>query len=91
MKLSEAIREWKRNITTNMAVEYVLTLRADINAFSDAAQALERENAKLRELMADMRRYGMCECEHKDDCQTCEFAFPRRMRELGLEWGDFNV
>jgi len=68
MKLSEAIRNWKSNITTHMAVEYVLTLRANINAFSDAAQSLEDDNAKLRELV---RRY--VEYTSQDRCEGCVF------------------
>ena len=99
MKLSEAISKWKRSITTNMAVEYVLTLRADINAFSDAAQALERENEKLRELVSSMMRFfedgDWCtECDHARECDAQEqyeddclmrFVFRDRMRELGIE------
>lgn len=73
MRLSEAIREWKGNITPHMAVEYVLTLRADINAFSDAAQALEAENEGLK------KRLAQCELfrEVVGD-PTHEFASLRR-------------
>lgn len=95
MKLSEAISNWKSNITTHMAVEYVLTLRANINAFSDAAQSLEDDNVKLRELVRDMWN-GMCGYGH--DCRFCEHyelyegqrfvgecEYHRRLRELGIE------
>ena len=80
MKLSEAIRKWKRNITTNTTVEYALALRADINAFSDAAQALERENVKLRELCSAL--YEFAYDEYPD---SAELNFADRMRELKVE------
>lgn len=90
MKLSEAIREWKSNITTHMAAEYVLTLRADINAFSDAAQALERENAELRGMVAVLWECCACNtdsfwCEGCDyhDVDGCKVRGP--MRKLGIE------
>ena len=46
---------------------------------------LERENAKLRELVRDMWRDGMCECDERGACAECEYHFPDRMRELGVE------
>jgi hypothetical protein len=67
MLLSEALRKWKSNITTHMAVGYVLTLRADINAFSDAAYALERENASLRHESEFMRDSSMEWCKKAKD------------------------
>lgn len=51
MKLSKRLRKWKANLTTQTPVEYILTLRADVNGFADEVKALERENAKLRELV----------------------------------------
>ena len=45
------------------------------------------ENAKLRELVADMWRDGMCECDERGACAQCEYHFPDRMRELGVEVG----
>lgn len=50
-------------------------------------ERLEQGNAKLRELVADMWRHGMCECEHERDCVACQFAYPGRMQELGI-WED---
>lgn len=51
---------------------------------ADLQEALE-ENAKLRELVQDMWRDGMCECDERGACAECEYHFPDRMRELGVE------
>lgn len=50
MKLSKRLRKWKGNLTTQTPIDYVITLRADINGFADEVKALEKENAKLRVL-----------------------------------------
>lgn len=49
MKLSKRLRKWKANLTTQTPIDYVITLRADINGFADEVKALEAENAKLRD------------------------------------------
>ena len=46
---------------------------------------LERENAKLRELVRDMWHEGMCECGSLGKCAACIYEYPTRMRELGIE------
>ena len=46
------------------------------------------ENDKLRELVRDMWRHGMCACEHERDCVACQYAYPGRMQELGIEVSD---
>lgn len=45
----------------------------------------EAENVELRELVRDMWRHGMCECEERQDCAECKYGFLDRMRELGIE------
>jgi len=45
----------------------------------------ETENAKLRELVRDMWHEGMCECGSRGKCASCEYDYPTRMRELGIE------
>ena len=47
--------------------------------------ALDKENAKLRELVRDMWHEGMCECGSRGKCASCEYDYPTRMRELGVE------
>ena len=50
--------------------------------------SVHRERAeadKLRELVRDMWRDGMCECDERGVCAECEYRFPDRMRELGVE------
>lgn len=46
---------------------------------------LQTENAKLRELVADMWNEGMCECGSRGKCARCEYGYPDRMRELGVD------
>ena len=46
---------------------------------------LQAENAKLRELVRDMWHDGMCECDERGACATCEYGYLDRMRELGVE------
>ena len=45
----------------------------------------ETDNANLRELCADMWHEGMCECGSRGKCASCEYDYPTRMRELGVE------
>ena len=49
---------------------------------------LKTDNAKLRELVADMWREGMCECGSRGKCASCEYDYPTRMRELGVEMSE---
>ena len=63
-------------------------LLADRTAWYLHAKNVEAENARLRELMADMWRHGMCACEHERDCVACQYAYPGRMQELGIEVSD---
>ena len=51
----------------------------------DDLQRANAENAKLRELVRDMWHEGMCECGSRGKCASCEYDYPMRMRELGLE------
>lgn len=52
----------------------------------------EAEYDELRELVRDMWRDGMCECDERGacaqgecHCKQCEYHFPDRMRKLGIE------
>ena len=46
--------------------------------------SLERENAKLRELVRDMWQDGMCDCDEFGARSTCEYHYVERMQELGI-------
>lgn len=46
---------------------------------------LKAENNRLRELVRDMWHEGMCECDERGACAECEYHFPDRMRELGVD------
>lgn len=46
---------------------------------------LKDENDKLRELVRDMWHEGMCECGSRGKCASCEYDYPTRMCELGVD------
>ena len=52
---------------------------------------LRDQNEKLRQLVRDMWRDGMCDCDElvaaqgEYHCAECEYHYPDRMRELGIE------
>ena len=63
------------------------TMYANAKALHELLQEERAENAKLRELVRDLWRDGMCECDERGACAECEYHFPVRMRELGIEVG----
>ena len=88
--LADSMLSWKSNLTTRATPEQVLTLRADVSAFADGVRLLESENAKLRELVADMWFWGY---EGHMDSESKEWQIKHidevldRMRELEIEVG----
>ena len=60
-------------------------ISAQRDELREGAQGLQAENAKLRELVRDMWRDGMCECDERGACTECEYHYIDRMRELGVE------
>ena len=62
-----------------------------MNAYNESGERQimteQAENAKLRELVRDMWHEGMCECGSRGKCASCEYDYPTRMRELGIEVG----
>lgn len=88
MKLSKRLRKWRMNLTTQTPVEYVLTLRADVNGFADEVKALEVENKKLRELARDAIRAITCDrCWHEGQghCTPTRCVWDERAASLGIE------
>ena len=79
MAYIEAEREVDRLQTENAK------LRHDLEEANNQAEEVCIENAKLRELVRDMWHEGMCECGSRGKCASCEYDYPTRMRELGLE------
>lgn len=63
-----------------------------MNAYNESVERQimteQAENAKLRELVRDMWHEGMCECGSRGKCASCEYDYPTRMRELGIELND---
>ena len=57
-------------------------------ASSTEVMHLREQNSKLRELVRDMWHEGMCECDERGACAECEYHFPDRMHELGIELND---
>lgn len=60
-------------------------LRERVDAAHMSRLLTENENERLRELVRDMWRDGMCECDERGACAQCEYHFLDRMRELGIE------
>ena len=86
---------WPKVIKVNRETESGTEMRRYVRKPSDFGESheyalqkiaeLKAENAKLRELVRDMWRDGMCECDERGACAECEYHFPDRMRELGVE------
>ena len=60
-----------------------------MNAYNESVERQimteQAENDKLRELVEDMWHEGMCECGSRGKCASCEYDYPTRMRDLGIE------
>ena len=56
-----------------------------IDAQKNTINRLKAENEKLRELVHDMWSDGMCDCDEQYTCDECEYGYPKRMKELGIE------
>lgn len=71
--------------------EEAKTARALADGLEWEVDDLKAENEKLRELVHDMWLDGMCECDElvaaqgQYHCAQCEYHFPDRMKELGIE------
>lgn len=86
MKLSKRLRRWRDNLTTQASVEYVLALRRDVSIFADEAKALERDNAKLRNLVEDMLDcIEIRAAWHRPPTEEMCEEFAKRARGLGIE------
>ena len=63
-----------------------------IDAQENTINRLKTENEKLRQLVRDMWCDGMCDCDEfrvcaqgEYHCAECEYHYPDRMHELGIE------
>lgn len=80
--------EWLRK-------EHTALMESQKKAFARSCEAatnnmgqigtLRDKNAELRELVKDMWRDGMCDCDEQYTCDECEYGYHERMRELGIE------
>lgn len=59
----------------------------DITYSTDDREELAERIVALEELVQDMWRDGMCECDERGACAECEYHFPGRMDELGIPRG----
>ena len=66
------------NISRRELCDRIANLESDL-------EDSKAKNAKLRELVADMWNEGMCECGSRGKCARCEYGYPDRMRELGVD------
>lgn len=73
------------NISVRVSQDIVVLTRDDADRLMARFDQLKAENARLRELVRDMWHDGMCECDERGACAECEYGFPARMHELGVE------
>jgi hypothetical protein len=71
--------------------EYIEQLESENAKLRSMRDTWQENDAKLRELVRDMWHDGMCECDERGACAECEYHFPDRMRELGIEVSDGRV
>jgi hypothetical protein len=90
------VPHWAREIVVNEFEREARQLKTDNAKLRDGAYAMRQlyedelkhalaDNAKLRELVRDMWHDGMCECDERGACAECEYDYPTRMRDLGVE------
>ena len=93
MKLSKRLRKWRKNLTVQTPLDYVLVLQEDIMGFADEVKALEAENKELKALVKNMQTCinHVAETAVNWDCTTCplygtrECDFEGRMITIGIE------
>lgn len=86
MQLAEWLRELKRLKAQTAQMGEVIGQMAHDHAEQGREIArLERENTEVRELVRDMWRDGMCDCDEQYTCDECEYGYHERMRKLGIE------
>lgn len=73
------------NISVRVSHDVQVLTREEANRIEAEYKRMQAENAKLRELVRDMWNEGMCECGSRGKCASCEYDYPTRMRELGIE------
>jgi len=83
--------KWLRKEYTSLSKtrerEFAASCEAATNSMGQIG-TLRDKNAELRELVRDMWRDGMCDCDECGACAQCEYHYPDRMRELGIEADD---
>jgi hypothetical protein len=97
MQLGEWLRELRRLRTQSkwLRKEYTSLRKTREREFAASCGAatnsmgqigtLRDKNAELRELVRDMWRDGMCDCDEQYACAECEYGYPKRMKDLGIE------
>ena len=82
MKSDSVTKVWE--FYRDNCVGFKEPMRKELRKLDNYVASIEAENAKLRELVWDMWREGMCECGSLGKCATCMYEYPTRMRELGI-------
>ena len=91
LKRLKAQNKWLRKEYTSLRKsrdrEFAMSCEAATNSMGQIG-TLRDKNAELRELVRDMWRDGMCDCDERGACAECEYGYPKRMKELGIEVDD---
>ena len=56
-----------------------------IDYLRNTCNDLQRDYEELKSLVRDMWHDGMCDCDERGACTECEYGYPDRMREAGIE------
>jgi hypothetical protein len=81
------LRRWYTALRENQKKAFAESCKTATNNLLKICK-LNDENAELRELVRDMWRDGMCDCDEQYTCAECEYGYHERMRKLGIEVDD---
>ena len=84
---NKRFRRWYTALRENQKKAFAESCKTATNNLLKICK-LNDENAELRELVRDMWHDGMCDCDERYTCAECEYGYPKRMKELGIEVDD---
>ena len=83
--------DWRNSVVLGDAARELRDAADTIDYLRNTCNDLQRDNEKLKQLVRDMWHDGMCDCDERGVCSEygvcakCEYGYPDRMRELGIE------
>ena len=81
--------DWRNSVVLGDATVELRDAADTIDYLRNTCNDIQRDNEKLKVLVRDMWHDGMCDCDEFSHsigvCAKCEYGYPDRMRELGVE------